>query len=239
MIKKHLITFILFCFGATTARAQIPPLDSTHSPYNIYFSGFAGDTAAALSGLRSEIAAILPNTKYKRMTPSCKIVFYEPDNTLHNIYALSPNVPVLPASVEKLFTTSATLWALGSEYMFTTKLDLAPPARVEGNSVIGNIYLRPSGDPTLRVQDFDQLAAGLRTYNITQIEGDIISDESEDDILTPDAKKYFADHTGLPSVSAGDSLLPEVIISADSSATDEESDVTNDQADEEAEPGFL
>ncbi len=175
------------------------------------------------------------------MTPSCKVVFYEPDNSLHPIYAVNPTLPVLPASVEKLFTTSATLWALGSNYMFTTKLDLITPARVEGNAVIGNIYLRPSGDPTLRVQDFDQLAAGLKAFNVTQIEGDIISDLSEDEILTPDAKKYFAEHTAIPTVNSGDSLLPEQIIPVDSTTEDTDStdEINTDLADEETEPGFL
>jgi len=225
---------------ASSAYAQLPPLDSTRNPYTITFSGFSGDTSIALGGLRKELAEILPDTKYRRMSPSCKVVFYEPDNSLHPIYAVNPALPVLPASVEKLFTTSATLWALGSNYMFTTKLDLIAPARVEGNSVIGNIYLRPSGDPTLRVADFDQLAVGLKAYNVTQIEGDIISDLSEDDILSPDAKKYFAEHTTFPTVTSGDSLLPEQIVAIDSSTNADDIEERNDDlADEETEPGFL
>lgn len=239
MTKKYFFFFV-FLLCTYTAAAQTPLPDSGHTPYNITFTGFSGDTTVALNGLRSELAEILPDTKYRRMSPSCKVVFYEPDNSLHPIYAVNPSMPVLPASVEKLFTTSATLWALGSNYMFTTKLDLIAPARVEGNSVIGNIYLRPSGDPTLRVADFDQLAAGLKAYNVSQIEGDIISDLSEDDILTPDAKKYFAEHTSLPSVTTGDSLLPEQIQTVDSSINADDVEDRNDElADEETEPGFL
>jgi D-alanyl-D-alanine carboxypeptidase len=240
MMKKYFLCFIFFG-SACSVYAQIPPPDSGHTPYNITFTGFSGDTASALNGLRSEFAEILPDTKYRRMTPSCKIVFFEPDNSLHPVYAVNPSLPVFPASVEKLFTTSATLWALGSNYMFTTKLDLAAPSRVEGNSVIGNIYLRPSGDPTLRVKDFDQLADGLKAYNVTQIEGDIISDQSEDDILTPDAKKYFAEHTTIPTVTSGDSLLPDQIIAIDSSGegADSTDESGTDLADEITEPGFL
>src|SRR2546423_12817632 len=206
MIMKKVILLIIFLSYSLAANAQIPLSDSIHTPFTITYSGFNGDTAVALNGLRSELAALLPNTQYRRMTPSCKIVFYEPDNSLHPIYAVNPSLPVLPASVEKLFTTSATLWALGANYMFTTKLDLAAPARIEGSSVIGNIYLRPSGDPTLRLADFDQLAESLKTSHVTQIEGDIISDESEDNILTPDAKQFFALHN-TTSGSGADSLI--------------------------------
>ncbi len=238
MIKRYFFTIIFLCSAYTVSAQTLAP-DTLHTPLTINFTGFSGDTAAALNGLRSELAAILPNTKYKKMTPSCKVVFYEPDNTLHPIYAVNPTVPVLPASVEKLFTTSATLWALGSDYMFKTRLDLSAPARIEGNSVVGNIYLRPSGDPTLRLNDFDQLAAGLKTYHITQIEGDIISDQSDDDILTPDAKKYFAEHTSIPSINTIDSLgkdIPALDSATDGDNTD---DLNDDLADEIAEPGFL
>ena len=239
MTKKYLLPFISLCC-ALSVSAQVPLPDSTRSPYTINFTGFSGDTASALGGLRSELAEILPNTKYRRMSPSCKVVFYEPDNALHPIYAVNPSLPVLPASVEKLFTTSATLWALGSNYLFTTKLDLTAPARVEAGAVIGNIYLRPSGDPTLRLADFDQLADGLKKYGVKQIEGDIISDESDDDILTPDAKQYFAEHSAVTSNTiGGDSIIGD-LASIDSTSADDQTDDTNDDlADEMTEPGFL
>ncbi len=228
--------FLLYC--AISASAQIPVSDSLHTPYNINFKGYSGDTAIALNGLRRELADILPNTKYRRMTPSCKIVFYEPDNVLHPIYSVNPTQPVLPASVEKLFTTSATLWALGSNYMFTTKLVLTSPARIEGGAIIGSVYLRPSGDPTLRLNDFDQLADGLKANGVHEIEGDIISDESDDDILTPDAKKYFAEQSAIPTTTAvADSLVTDP--SGIDSTSDQTDSTINDLADEETEPGFL
>ena len=239
MIKKYLAFIIFFCC-AYSADAQTTAPDSLHTPFSINFNGYSGDTAIALNGLRRELAEILPNTKYKRMTPSCKIVLYEPDNSLHPIYAVNPAQPVLPASVEKLFTTSATLWALGSNYLFTTKLDLTAPARVEGGAVIGSIYLRPSGDPTLRLQDFDQLADGLKAMGVHEIEGDIISDESDDDILSPDAKKYFAEQSSIPAATTTSDSLAGDSIGIDSTASEDQTDTTNnDLADEETEPGFL
>ncbi|MDP4221107.1 MAG: D-alanyl-D-alanine carboxypeptidase/D-alanyl-D-alanine-endopeptidase [Bacteroidota bacterium] len=238
MIKKICLVIVFFaCLHS--AAAQLPLSDSLHTPLAITFTGFSGDTAVALNGLRSELAGILPNTKYRRMTPSCKIVFYEPDNSLHPLYAVNPSLPVLPASVEKLFTTSATLWALGSSYLFTTKLDIAAPAHIQDGSVIGNVFLRPSGDPTLRLKDFDTLAYALAAKGIRQIEGDIIGDLSDDDILTPDAKKYFAEHSDAAEKLIADSLGGD-IPALDSASSDEQTDAANDDlADEVTEPGFL
>jgi D-alanyl-D-alanine carboxypeptidase/D-alanyl-D-alanine-endopeptidase (penicillin-binding protein 4) len=235
---KYFFSLICLC-TAGTVKGQTGQPDSTRTPYTITFNGYHGDTAIALNGLRSELAEVLPDTKYRRMTPSCKIVLFEPDNSLHPLYAVNPNLPVFPASVEKLFTTSSILWALGSDYKFTTKLDIASPARVEGSSVIGNIYLRPSGDPTLRVGDFDMLAQGLKEKGVNQVEGDIISDQSDDEILSPDAKEYFAKHTGVPTTNFGDSIT-SYLTGIDSSSDEQQTDQENDDlADEISEPGFL
>jgi D-alanyl-D-alanine carboxypeptidase len=237
-MKKYVLGIVCLCW-AITASAQLTPVDSGRTPYSITFQGFQGDTAAALNGLRSELRNIVPNTKYRRMTPSLKVVLFEPDNSIHPIYAVNPSLPVLPASVEKLFTTSATLWALGADYKFATRLDLISPARIEGSSVIGNIYLRPSGDPTLRVSDFDSIAEMLQEHGITQIEGDIVSDQSDDDILSPDAKKYFAEHSSIASTSTADSLV-HIPAALDSTTADDQTDDANDDlADEITEPGFL
>ncbi|HYM19913.1 MAG TPA: D-alanyl-D-alanine carboxypeptidase/D-alanyl-D-alanine-endopeptidase [Candidatus Kapabacteria bacterium] len=242
-MRIKLALVLILIFGASlvaSAQSLIP--DSVRTPLNITFTGYRGDTSYALGGLRSELASILPATRYRRMTPSCKVVLFEPDNSIHPIYAVNQDMAVMPASVEKLFTTSTTLWALGSDYKFSTKLDLLPSARVEGSSVIGSIYLRPSGDPTLSVNDFDELAIKLKSTGVTQIEGDIVSDLTNDHILTADAQKYFADHTELPATTAGggDSLVDvHDSLLADENA-DAGSDENQDAPDEDQEvAGFL
>ncbi len=232
---------VLFFTFTLRLSAQIAPPDSARSPLSISFTGFSGDTATALKGLRQEIASLLPATFYKRMTPSCKIVLFAPDNTLIPIHEVNSSLSVFPASVEKLFTTSTILWALGSKYEFTTKLDIAPSARVEGNAVIGNVYLRPSGDPTLSIRDFDGLAQKLKSSGITQIEGDIISDQSSDDILSPDARKYFLEEEKkLEESHIKDSILAMSGAGDVTSETDaENTDVTDESSDEEDMAGFF
>src|SRR5207248_2020789 len=231
---KYVIQLLLVVFGYTTPVQQKFPVEP--KPQVVTFHGFSGDTASAINGLRAELREILPDTKYRRMTPAAKIVFYEPDNSLHPIYAVNPSMPVTPASVEKMFTTSAILWALGSEYKFTTKLDILPPARTEGNMVIGSIYLRPSGDPTLRAQDFDELASQLSSKGIRQIEGDIISDQSDDHNLSADAKEYFAGQN-VPQ-TGGDSVVHETA-GLDSTSDSDAAETNDELSDEITEPGFL
>ncbi len=201
---------------------------------NPNFTGWTGDTARALNALRHQIYDILNGREMYRITASAKIVLFEPNDSLHEIYSLNPNANVLPASTEKLFTSSSTLWALGSKYAFTTKLDLAPGAKIVGDKIIGNVYLRPSGDPTLRSADLDVLATQLQTTGITKIQGDIISDLDGENPLSPEAKEYMAAHNS-SEVAMHDSVVGEngTIASADSAAADDE------ENEDEAEAGAL
>lgn len=214
-----------------------PVSDTLRTPLAVTYRGYAGDTVSAVQGLRSELASILPATYYKRMTPSAKIVLFNPDNTLQTLHEVNPYAPVLPASVEKMFTTSTILWALGAKYDFTTKLDIVAPSRVESGSVVGNVYLRPSGDPTLKLADFTRLAEELKAKGIRQIEGDIVSDLTVDDVLTPDAKRYFAQQNMLMEHQAAGDTLPADLPGED---TVIEEDITDAElSDEEDMPGYF
>jgi D-alanyl-D-alanine carboxypeptidase/D-alanyl-D-alanine-endopeptidase (penicillin-binding protein 4) len=228
--------FLLYCLSiAVSVQAQLLP-DSNKTPLKITFTGYKGDTAAALNGLRKEIADLLPPTKYKRMFPSCKVVLINPDSSISHIHEVNASHPVLPASVEKLFTTSTILWALGSDYQFKTRLDMLPSARLEGSSVIGNVYLRPSGDPTLKMSDFDNLARFLKIQGVSQIEGDIISDLSVDDDLTESAKRYFASANHGHTDVQQDSMVDEI---PGGGEEPEESAEEETEMDEENTPGFF
>ena len=216
---------------ATTNQARWDYTDTSAYPMHPNFQGWSGDTGRALNNLRAQIEGIL-NAR-GRTAVSAKVIFFEPNDSVHNIYAIDPNVSVLPASTEKLFTSSSTLWALGSKYEFTTKLDLAPGSKIEGSRVLGNVYLRPSGDPTLRSNDLDDLAAQLRSKGITSIQGDIISDLDGENPLSDQAKEYMAARQA-NAVSVHDSIVGDngMIASVDTATTD-----TSDDASDEDEGG--
>ncbi len=202
-------------------------VDTSAYPMHPTFKGWSGDTAKALNNLRQQIDDILGDNG--RGVTSAKIIFFEPNNTVHDIFSLNPDASVLPASVEKLFTSSSTIWALGSKYAFTTKLDLAPGARIDGNTIFGNVYLRPSGDPTLRSSDLDLLANQLRSKGITRIQGDIISDLDGENPLSPEAKEYMAEH-GSWDMSVHDSVQSDngALASADTTSSDDEDEDENE-----------
>ncbi|MDP4198776.1 MAG: D-alanyl-D-alanine carboxypeptidase/D-alanyl-D-alanine-endopeptidase [Bacteroidota bacterium] len=222
--------------GEKPSEVATPFVDTSAYPMHVAFKGTSADTAKALNNLRAQLSDIIGGREFRGATTGLKIVFFEPNDAVHAVFAVNPAVSILPASVEKLFTSSSTIWALGSKYVFTTKLDLAPGASVQGSRIAGNIYLRPSGDPTLRSSDLDELASQLREKGITTIQGDIISDLDGENPLSQQAKEYMALHGG-SQISVHDSIVGDngLIASVDSSGADS----TTDEDEDEGEAGAL
>lgn len=92
---------------------------------------------------------------------------------------------LLPASIQKVFTTASALGMLGPEYRFKTELQFAGNLGVDG-LLRGNIYIGGYGDPTLGSDQMDS-AAGLpevmekmriaiQQKGIRQIEGRVVGD---------------------------------------------------------------
>ncbi len=99
------------------------------------------------------------------------------------LYSKRSGAPRIPASVEKLYTSSAALTRFGSDGTLTTaaSADVVPD---ELGLVDGNLYLRGGGDPT-----FDAAAAGrladalISQTGITEVSGRVYGDESAFDRL--------------------------------------------------------
>jgi serine-type D-Ala-D-Ala carboxypeptidase/endopeptidase (penicillin-binding protein 4) len=109
------------------------------------------------------------------------------------LYARAADVPRIPASVNKLYTTSAALVRYGKEGQLSTEV-LGDSDPDEDGVVTGNVYLRGGGDPTFGTQSFDKrfygvgateqdLASELAATGITEIRGRVIGDESRFDAL--------------------------------------------------------
>lgn len=213
-------------------------VDTSLYPMHVTYKGCACDSVKALGNLRSEIQGILDGPEFRRTEATAKIVLFDPSDKPHVLFELNPNASILPASVEKLFTSSSTIWALGSKYKFTTKLDLAPGAKIQGSRIVGNVYLRPSGDPTLTIEDLDDLASQLRAKGISQIQGDIISDLDGENPLSDEAREYMAGHPEEKAneVAVHDSVVVDngVVASADTTA-----DENADEDEEQSEAGAL
>lgn len=106
----------------------------------------------------------------------------------------NPDLPVIPASNQKLIVAAAALYVLGPDYTFTTDVRAAG---VSGGVVAGDLYLVGGGDPLLTTDDYpaeningypvlnatslDTLADSVAAAGITEIQGNIVGDGSRYD----------------------------------------------------------
>ena len=135
-------------------------------------------------------------------------------DTGQTLFAEAPGTGRLPASLEKIYTTSTALLRLGPTQTFTTSVlgvGSTDPAGVWN----GTLYLRGGGDPTLGSVGFDHAWYGtgttmhnligslLKVTGITGVAGRIVGDES-----------YFDSARGTPATGYGRSSDVEGELSA-------------------------
>jgi len=105
------------------------------------------------------------------------------------LYTHAANTGRLPASVEKVYTTSTALLRLGPTATFTTSV-LGTGSRDPEGVWIGTLYLHGGGDPTFGSVGFDHnwygtgttmhglIVALLKATGLTAVQGRIVGDES-------------------------------------------------------------
>ena len=111
-------------------------------------------------------------------------------NTGTTLFSASPGTPRLPASVEKLYTTSTALLRFGANATLTTRVFGVGSVDSTG-AWHGTLYLKGGGDPTFGAAFFDRQAYGgagatmqrlvtnlKRETGITSVHGPIVGDES-------------------------------------------------------------
>jgi D-alanyl-D-alanine carboxypeptidase/D-alanyl-D-alanine-endopeptidase (penicillin-binding protein 4) len=139
----------------------------------------------------AEVHLQLALTKLMNLAgPNSGALVYDLGND-SELYALRPSVKRPPASVEKLWTTTALMIKLGpNERLHTTVLGTGS---LRHGVWHGNLYLRGGGDPTFGDPTFNrvwaqgygptasQLAAQLVSMGIHRVTGWIYADESEFD----------------------------------------------------------
>ncbi|HET6150687.1 MAG TPA: D-alanyl-D-alanine carboxypeptidase/D-alanyl-D-alanine-endopeptidase [Polyangia bacterium] len=92
-----------------------------------------------------------------------------------------------PASNQKVLATATAMMRLGAEWRFRT--ELSGPAPASNGVITGDVYLRGSGDPTLRSGDIQAMAERMARAGIQRIDGAIVADPRRigTDELGPDA----------------------------------------------------
>ena len=106
-----------------------------------------------------------------------------------------PDRERIPASVNKLFTTAAFLLALGPNSRISTRAMAAPQATPAGlgdggsgpvsqpdqtdpaGNLIGNLYLRGGGDPSLGSADVAELAQAVKAAGVKAVPARVIGDD--------------------------------------------------------------
>lgn len=131
-------------------------------------------SASAQQGLPAELAGAWKKTGLPDSAASFVIERVQGPR----LAALNPAQSRNPASVMKLVTTWAALSELGPDFVWkTTFLTDAKGTVSQTGALPGPLYLRPSGDPVLMLEDLWRLMRELRLRGIRQI-GDIVVDRS-------------------------------------------------------------
>jgi D-alanyl-D-alanine carboxypeptidase/D-alanyl-D-alanine-endopeptidase (penicillin-binding protein 4) len=141
--------------------------------------GLVAQPAAALSPQRTkrELA------KWMRHAGAASGALVVDMGTGRTVYAQRPGVRRMPASVEKLYTTTAALLHLGSGHQLTTRALAVEPIGLDG-TLDGNLYLHGGGDPTLTSAGLRVMARALvAETGLSRITGRVIGDDTAFDGL--------------------------------------------------------
>ena len=153
-------------------------------------------SAAPIVGLPPEVDAALTRAGVPR---EAMVVVAQEVGASEARLAWQPQLPVNPASLMKLVTTSAALDLLGPAWAWST------PVWVQGstlNGVLeGNLVIKGSGDPKFVQERLWQVLRRVQQLGVREIRGDIVLDRSTFS-LPPhnpaafDAKPYSPQNTG-------------------------------------------
>jgi serine-type D-Ala-D-Ala carboxypeptidase/endopeptidase (penicillin-binding protein 4) len=122
------------------------------------------------------------------------------DQTPWYVHAASETF--IPASNQKLCTTAAALSILGPDYRFPTQLLI--DGHKKRSTLIGNIYVKGSGDPSLTHTDLQTLIRKLRQQKIRVIRGNIVLDIAHFELISfhPNWFAAYRNKGWCPHVSA-------------------------------------
>ncbi len=127
------------------------------------------------------------------------------------LFAAATTTPRLPASVEKLYTTSTALLRFGPSATLTTRV-LGVGSFNSAHAWRGTLYLKGGGDPTFGSSSFDRYAYGagatvqrlvtdlFHATRVSSIRGRIVGDESTFDSLRGTPATGFAENAYVEGV---------------------------------------
>ena len=139
----------------------------------------AGDASAATTATASDAALVatldqvLANPRLAGSTTAMQV---RDAATGTVVYSHNADQRVIPASNEKLMTSTAAMEVLGAAYRFHT-VALYSGTRT-GQTVTGSLYLHGQGDPTMTYAQFDAVATAVAGSGIRKFTGSLVADDS-------------------------------------------------------------
>lgn len=129
--------------------------------------------------LRAEIERLIANSGTSGSQWSVMVISLDRGDTL---VAHAPDLPLLPASNMKLFTTAAALYYLGPQFRYSTFL--LADGTIENGVLQGDLIVYGTGDPTFsdrfgqKLVPWNTFADTLAALGIREIRGNIVADAS-------------------------------------------------------------
>jgi D-alanyl-D-alanine carboxypeptidase/D-alanyl-D-alanine-endopeptidase (penicillin-binding protein 4) len=122
------------------------------------------------------------------------------------LYAERANTARIPASVEKLYTTSTALLRFGAGTRLRTSASAGPDAVLDADGTLhGDLALVGGGDPFFGDDGAAILARAVRSAGVERIDGAVVGDESAfDDLRSACCASYDVDLGGVLSALAYD-----------------------------------
>ncbi|KTD18228.1 D-alanyl-D-alanine carboxypeptidase/D-alanyl-D-alanine endopeptidase [Legionella jordanis] len=93
------------------------------------------------------------------------------------LFRRNPTKAFVPASNMKLFSDAAALMVLGPDYRFRNELS-TNSAQLQQGVLKGSLYLHLTGDPSFSHDRLANLFAGLKTWKVNRIQGNVYIDSS-------------------------------------------------------------
>jgi len=154
---------------------ELPPVEATT------------DDSDAKNGLLSRVIdPILDQAAAEGVTAGVIVTELHPERPGTVLYERDADRLLTPASNLKLLTSAAALTVLGEDYRFRTEL-FGSAAVPENGVVLGDLYVKGFGDPTLHTEDrlkvqegvsVEEIAGWLKEKGIKKVNGNLVLDES-------------------------------------------------------------
>ncbi|MEW2352262.1 D-alanyl-D-alanine carboxypeptidase/D-alanyl-D-alanine-endopeptidase [Spirillospora sp. NPDC029432] len=128
-------------------------------------------TDAQAGGLKADLDAILADQRLKGAEIGVQV---RDARTGKVHYTRGAGTPLMPASNMKIHTSAAALALLGPDHRFRTGVY----AKKAGATVAGDLYLKGTGDTTMRAAEYDRLAADVAARGVKRVTGDLVADDT-------------------------------------------------------------